>query len=65
MSGNLKTFKVKGKSNKLMSVRIDDKKLLERYKANWSKIEDVKIIKLNPLPTYDDRHKNQYKTIWR
>ena len=33
MSGYVKTFKVKDKNNKLMSFRINDKKLLEKYKA--------------------------------
>ena len=37
MSGYVKTFKVtegnKDKNNKLMSFRIDDEKLLEKYKA--------------------------------
>ena len=37
MSGFVKTIKakdgIKDKSNKLMSFRIDDEKLLERYKA--------------------------------
>ena len=46
MSGHVKTFKVKegdkDKNNKLMSVRIDDKKLLEKYKAIWTKIEGFK-----------------------
>ena len=32
MSGYIKTFKVKDKNNKLMSFRIDDDKLLEKYK---------------------------------
>ena len=39
MTGYVKTFKVKDgdkdKQNKLMSFRIDDEKLLERYKAIW------------------------------
>ena len=43
MSGYAKTFKVKegnkDKNNKLMSFRIDDKKLFEKYKAIWNKIE--------------------------
>ena len=39
MSGYVKTLKVKEGSNKLMSFRIDDKKLLEKYKAICSKIE--------------------------
>ena len=39
-----------------MSFRIDDEKLLEKYKAIWTKIEDWKDIKLNALPVYDDRY---------
>ena len=50
------TFKVKG-GNKLMSFCINDEKLLGKYKAVWTKIEDLKNIKLNTLPVYDDRHK--------
>ena len=30
--------------------------LLEKYKAIWAKIEDLKKIKLNALPVYDDRY---------
>ena len=59
MSGYVKTSKVKegekDESNKLMSFRIDDEKLLEKYKAIWSNIEDLKNIELNPLPVCDDR----------
>ena len=40
-----------------MSFRLDDEKLLEKYKAIWTKIEDVKDIKSNALPVYDDRCK--------
>ena len=40
MSGYVKTFKGKERTNKLMSFRIDDAKLLEKYKAIWTKIED-------------------------
>ena len=36
--------KVKEGNNKLMSFRIDDGKLLEKYKAIWTKIEDLKIL---------------------
>ena len=58
MSGYAKTFKVKDgdkdKNNKLMSFRIE--KLLEKYKAIWTKIEDLKNIELNALPVYDDRY---------
>ena len=39
-----------------MSFRIDDEKLLEKYKAIWSKIEGLKNIKLNALPVYDDKY---------
>ena len=56
MSGYVKSFKVKEGNNKLMSFRIDDEKLLEKYKAIWTKIEDLKNIKLNALPVYDDKY---------
>ena len=46
MSGYVKIFIVKDgdkdKNNKLMSFRIDDEKLLEKHKAIWTKIEDLK-----------------------
>ena len=51
MSGFVKTFKVKDgdkdKSNKLMSLRVDDEKLLEKYKTIRTKIEGLKNIELN------------------
>ena len=56
MGGYVKTFKVKEGNNKLMSFRIDDEKLLEKYKAIRIKIEDLKNIKLNALPVHDDRY---------
>ena len=60
MSEYVKTFKVKDgdkvKNNKLMSLRIDDEKLLEKYNATWTKIEDLKNIELITLPVYDDRY---------
>ena len=37
-----------------MVFRIDDKKILEKYKAVWNKIEDLKNIELNALLVYDD-----------
>ena len=40
-SGYVKTFKVKDKKSKLVSFRIDNMKLLEKYKAIWTKIEDL------------------------
>ena len=36
MGGYVKTFKVEDKNNKLMSFRIDDEKLSEKYKAIWT-----------------------------
>ena len=56
MSEYVKRFKVKEGNNKLMSFRIDDEKLLGKYKANWTKIEDLSNIKLNALLVYSDRH---------
>ena len=41
MSGNVKTFKVKERNNKLVSFRIDNEKLLQKYKAIWTNIEDL------------------------
>ena len=46
MSGYVKTFKVEDKINKLMFFCMDDEILLEKYKAIWTKIEDLKNIKL-------------------
>ena len=47
MSGYISRFKVKDKNNKLVSFRIDNKKLFEKYKTIWTKIEDSKNIELN------------------
>ena len=51
ISGFGKTFKVKDgrKSNKLMPFRMDDEKLLEKYKTIWTNIKDLKNIKSNYL----------------
>ena len=60
MSGYVKTFKIKekdkDKNNKLMSFRKDDEKILEKYKAIWTKIEDLENIKLHALSVCDDRY---------
>ena len=56
MNGYVKTFKVKEGNNRLMPFCIDDEKLLEKYKAIWTEIEDLKNIKLNTLPVYDERY---------
>ena len=47
MSGYVKIFNVKEEDNKLISFRIDDEKLLEKYKAIWTRVEYLKNIKLN------------------
>ena len=44
MSGYVETFKVEDRINKLLSFRIDDEKLLEKYEAIWTKIEDLKTL---------------------
>ena len=48
MNGFVKTFEVKDgdkdEIHKWMSFRIDAEKLLEKYKAIWTKIEDLKIL---------------------
>ena len=69
MSGYVETFKVKegdkDKSNKFMSSRIDDEKLLEIYKTICTKVENLKNTELNALPVYDDKYKNQNQNIRR
>ena len=59
-SGYVKTFKVKNgdkaKNKQLMSFRKDDQKLLEKYEAIWTIIEELKNIELNALPGYDNRY---------
>ena len=56
MSGYVKTFKCEDKINKLMSLGVDDQNLLEKYKAIWTKIQDLKNIKLNALPVYEVKY---------
>ena len=56
MRGYVKTFKVEDKINKLMSFVIDDEKILEKYKAIETKIEDLKNIEFDALPVYDNRY---------
>ena len=46
-----------------MSFRIDDEKLLEKYKVTLTKLEDLKNIELKALPVYDGRYiKTKIKT---
>ena len=70
ISGYVKTSKVKegDKSKRLMSLRVDDEKLLEKCKAIWTKIEDLINIKLKALPVSDDReqiYKSQNNNMCR
>ena len=58
MSRYVKTFKVKDKNNKLIYFRINDEKVLEKYKSIWTKFEDFKNTKLNALPVCDDMYIN-------
>ena len=53
MSGYVKIFKVKEGNNKLISFRIDNEGQLKKYKSIWTKIKDLKKIKLNALRVYD------------
>ena len=39
-----------------MSFHIDDDKLLEKYKITFTKTGDLKNIKFNILPLYDDKY---------
>ena len=43
------------KNNKLISLRTDGEKLLKKCKAIWTKIEDLKNIKLKVLLVFDDK----------
>ena len=48
-------LKLKKETINLKSFHIDDEKLLEKYKAIWTNIEDLKNIELNlyqPVKTY-------------
>ena len=60
ISGIIKTFKFRDgdrdKNNELMSFCIDDEGIFEKYKAIWTKTEDLKNVELNTLPVYDDRY---------
>ena len=37
---------------------------MEKYKAIWTKIEDLKIIELNALLVSDDSYKSLYQLSW-
>ena len=56
MSGYVKIFIVEDKNNNLMSFLIDNEKLLEKNKSIWTNISDLKNIRLNALPIYDERY---------
>ena len=55
--------KIEDKNSKLMPFCINDGKLLGKYKAVWTNIEDLKNVKLNTLSDYSDRYiKNKIRT---
>ena len=60
MSRYIETIKVKDrnkdKNNKFISFRIDDKKVLEKYKVIWTEMGHLKNIILNDFLVYDDRY---------
>ena len=62
INGQANTFKVQDNDTKLICFRIDHEKLLEKYKAIWIKIEDLKNIHLNALQVYDN---NKVYEIWQ
>ena len=69
MSGYVKTFQVKDedkdKNYKLMLFRTDDEKLLEKFKAIWTKIENFKILnKMLYQSMMTDIYKPKYSKIY-
>ena len=48
ISGDIKTFKEN--NNNLMSLPVDDEKLLEKNKTIWTEIEDLKNVEVNVSP---------------
>ena len=60
LRGYVKAFEVKGgdkdKKDTLMSFCRDDGKLLEKYKAIWTKIKHLKNIDLNALSVFDESY---------
>ena len=60
MSGYVETFRGKSgdknQNSKLISLSIDDNNLLKKFETISTKTEDLKNIKLDALPVYDDRY---------
>ena len=54
MSKYLK-IKIKIRMNSRLSA-LDDDRLLEKYEASWTKIEDLQNIETNALLVYDNRY---------
>ena len=55
MSGYVQIFKVK-EGDKDKNNKLNDEKLLEKYKSIQTKIEGLKNIELNALPDYHNRY---------
>ena len=50
-----KYLKIKIRMNSRLTA-LDDDRLLEKYEASWTKIEDLQNIETNALPVYDNRY---------
>ena len=60
----VKTFKAEYKINKLISFCVDDEKLIGKYKAISTKIEDLKIYWIRCfISPWKEIYKNQNKNI--
>ena len=53
MIGNVKFFE----SNKAMSFKINDNKLLKMYNQIWKKVKNLLNVKFDSEPVYDDNDK--------
>ena len=65
MSGYVMKFKVENKNSKFMSFCIDNEKSLEKYKAIWTKIEDLKKWMKCFTSLWWKTYKNQNRNIQR
>ena len=52
-------------SNKTMSFKVSDKKLLNKYTKIWKKVGNLMNVKFDSEPVYGDNDKYIKKNIWR
>ena len=52
-------------SNKTMSFKVTDTKLLNKYTKIWKKVGNLMNIKFDSEPVYGDNDKYVKKIIWR